>query len=1485
MRCCPTQASPRPAVAIPSGRSAGWARPQRLPGLRFLAVLLGAALACPAADVLVRVPFSVAPGWNWLDRATLDIAAGGTPVLRAEIRTGHTVVSIPNTELPSVRVNRRLAPGPHVLLLKLRGPDAAVCLDHEQVASLACRPASGRLTATFTPGQRLTALGKPRVQKVEPVTFADEFAREPEAAPQWDVLAGRFVLNTSLNPGSTQGAFQMWASAPAGAGVALATQAPWFWDDLVYGVSAMVPRLPATWGLVLHWVDPDTCHGVSWEQADRSAPGVVRLSRRRGGVDTVLAQAPLRLEPGQWYRLEVLTKGTLARVFVGGIEVLHARDPFLTGGRFGLFARHVQDLSFDDAAAVTAGPETADAGWVPPQPFGPGEQTWTDFSHKSFISDPFMTQWSHPRSFWEWDPAAKVHWFRSRLFNDVSLGWSRAAGQTLAWPQEELVAVVFADREQAAPSGYRVTLKGERVTLSRHGREVATATLASSPLDALRISVQEGAVAVRVNDSPCLDWQDPEPLRKGDIGMRLGPTAQMHLHRPDWRDTTRVESSHRLDYGFDSAPTAWSVAAGTWQPTHRWACVPKWSFFGGRGEAGPAECSHGNALLWNLRRFAGDIDAEIFAAPMEGTPQWVHFAHPANLNVAFLADGVNLDSGYMLEFGAYDVPSRLFRQGRPMAVWDNRVVPRLRLDSGPWYNRMSRVWQHLRIQRRGNRIRVDADRHDDRGNSLGLERLFDCTDEDMPTGDRLGVWTWGPNGLALARTTISFEASPGPAPIPAPGPAAEVTGGRGEPERYTRVHNPQPGGFFSHDLLQEPLDLDSHGVLTFAARFPANAVLSLMAHLRGQTAEMALAGPGVYRPYTIPLGTAVLQPSPRWPGWTEVRADLATPLRAAFPRGRLVLDRLAVSSPYDSMAQIAGLGVNRCGDIYDLADCRWEPAPAPPAPAAVALIVSIHGRRPLDDFEADCGGWERLGGPDGAALYRDPHEPAAGAFALRLLNQVVGGPAGAWITRESFPLAAFPRLRFDYRMGQGTEVNLLAKVDGRWFEVRFTGVDATWPVVGAVPGVLPDGQWHTAEVDLLAALRPRLGQGPGVVEGLALADTCRMSSWQRDAYWVDNVCRVPALDRDGPTAVALALADGKAPTAYSHRLDSSPDSDPGTALTGQGATLTLTSPGAVSWLHVRARRADGSWTAPVHLPVVVAEPGPVPVPAPTAPQAPATGLPKAPTIVYQPSDRLCFEDFEWSEAPDDPDARFGDAAVRRGAWVLRGEDDGAGSAGCLIVQNLEDGSFFSAYLHRSGWDPLRWPVVSFDYRFEQPGCALNLSMLVNEAMTIVGWTGPNLPGNYFYEALVGDTAPAVQDGAWHHTEFDLGAMLVARRFPDPQARGRITVTELSTWSTNHRGGGYVNPATARVRFDNLCIASNRGRDPTFVWRLPADSAPAEGYAVVFDAAAETLPPEVVTTPATRFERHDVPPGTWYVHVRAKGRAGWGPAAHRRIVIE
>jgi hypothetical protein len=170
-------------------------------------------------------------------------------------------------------------------------------------------------------------------------------------------------------------------------------------------------------------------------------------------------------------------------------------------------------------------------------------------------------------------------------------------------------------------------------------------------------------------------------------------------------------------------------------------------------------------------------------------------------------------------------------------------------------------------------------------------------------------------------------------------------------------------------------------------------------------------------------------------------------------------------------------------------------------------------------------------------------------------------------------------------------------------------------------------------------------------------------------------------------------------------------------------------------------------------------------------------------------------------------------------------------------------------------------------------------------MTIVEWTGPNGRGNYFWDSIIGKSEVAVQDGRWHHVEVNLLEMLKATRFKGGLPED-LTASELATWATAHGGGGYVNPGNAQIFIDNFTVYSNKGRSPSFEWRMPIDSLPANGYSFVLDQKADTVPPETSMTTDTIKGFENLEPGTWYFHVRAVGADGkWGEAAHRKFVID
>ena len=1382
----------------------------------------------------------------------------------------------------------------HSLLVKQRDYGTVVCLDGRQLATDPTRLA-GRVSAAFIPGGGFRTEGDVRVQRTGAIHFTDGFARRADEGALWETVSGRFSLNTSRNPGSSQSAFHFWGSAPGGRGVALAENSYWFWDDYRVGISAKAAALPACLGLVFHHVGPQTYHALRWEQPVGSQ-GSIQLLRQSGGTAEIVAQAAMELRPEQWYRLCAVTHGSNVAAFVNGILLFRVEDPALTGGRVGLLVEGASDVYFDDALVTSATHDAASANTLS-SPFGPCEQPWSDYGSKLFTRDRYMQNWAHPRSAWQTGPLPGdngLFWFRSRLFSDVTFNWRREPSAPCHWPDRPIRIVLFGDRA-GDKSGYRIELGQQQARLVRGGSVVTQCAFEDATLESLEAALGQGRITLRANDRRLLEWEDPAPLAGGEVAADMGPTRGQQFHSPDWRDAARVTSTHRLDYSFEHAPTAWEVQSGTWRGTHRWACVPRWSFFGGRGDPAGPHAGNGNAILWNRRLFEGDFDLEVFYAPMEGTPQRVHFAWPVSLNLAFAADGRNLDSGYMFLFGTYDTTSKLYCSGKEIAAWDARVDPALRYQALPWYHRVTQSWQHVRIQRRSGRIMIDAADHYAQGGYKPLERALDVEEPAQLAGKRIGLWTWGANGMALARATISFARSPGVAPPqPARGQstgtdvATESLGGvEGAPDPFTRVRNLGSGGTWLHVVTNAPIDLAQKGVLEMDVRVPPDAELSLFASLRGQTAEVVVCGESRYRCATVPLGS--VEPGPRPGEWQHVAFDFAAALRKAFPDGPLIIEQLHIGSPYDTLPVMAGLGVNRSGAYYDLANVRWLPSAAASRVArAPALELSVKGLRLLDDFESGMGEWRNMGGWDGATLYRDDREPAAGSFSLRLLNREVAGPAGAWVSRAAYDAADLPEIAFDYRFPAGVEVNLLVQANGEWFEVRATGTDASWPVIGTLRDFKADGSWHSVRFNLQAALAARLGAVPARVESLAWGDSRRMGTRQGTAYWVDNFCRVPAVGQEQPTVVELACDPEAGIAGYSHVIDGDPRTDPGTQETGKGAQIQVAGRLSEKFLHVRALTADGRWTEPKHLPLGPAGAGAARAAAP--PPAPAGDATDAelpsPFISFVPSDRLCRSAFEWTDTPEFPEKAFDDVRVRREAWVLRCDDDAATGEGCVEFLNLDRHGFFSAFFRRSDWDLARWPRVGFDYKFQQPGCALHLSMLVNEAMTIVEWTGKNQPGNHFHEGVVGAAPRAIQDGRWRHLEFDLLDMVLQARFGGSDTYPPLTVSELATWATSPSGGGYVNPVGARLRIDNVCIYSPRGRSPALEWRVDAPERSVKGYSYVLDGTPDTQAPEQILTTDRRIAFDDVAPGVHYMHVRACGTDGrWGATGHCRFEIE
>lgn len=227
-------------------------------------------------------------------------------------------------------------------------------------------------------------------------------------------------------------------------------------------------------------------------------------------------------------------------------------------------------------------------------------------------------------------------------------------------------------------------------------------------------------------------------------------------------------------------------------------------------------------------------------------------------------------------------------------------------------------------------------------------------------------------------------------------------------------------------------------------------------------------------------------------------------------------------------------------------------------------------------------------------------------------------------------------------------------------------------------------------------------------------------------------------------------------------------------------------------------------------------------------------------------------------------------------WANRGGNDGAkverdtttaasGDASVKLTQQKE-GGHMQALVTSRGFPADRFPVISFDYRFDE---GLKLDMMVH------------MNGRWWTITMTGDADDAIgrvpgmrANGNWRHASVNL-AQLLQRR----QRRGPINVDAIIVGAQNNRD----NPVGASASFDNFVVGNLGTAKPVFRWKA-TDTTGIAGYSYVLDQEPNTVPGEesMGTTAAKTFD--SLGSGLWFFHVRALDGAGnWGPVSRYAIM--
>ena len=262
--------------------------------------------------------------------------------------------------------------------------------------------------------------------------------------------------------------------------------------------------------------------------------------------------------------------------------------------------------------------------------------------------------------------------------------------------------------------------------------------------------------------------------------------------------------------------------------------------------------------------------------------------------------------------------------------------------------------------------------------------------------------------------------------------------------------------------------------------------------------------------------------------------------------------------------------------------CRRTADHTPPGPVRVQEVL-LH-----DTFEADPGAWTRIGRDakgreHGALVVRDRSRAAAGRYSLKLLNELVGGVAGAQVTGPSFNAGRHPLLAFDCLMTEEMLIDLLLVARGMECRVTLTDNDhlnAAWPLGRLLPEFRADGKWHRVEANLhdLIEASPYVA-GQFEVSTLRLGDGGWNGNRQGAAFWVDNLTLAPCASAVGEgVALTWSATDPNGIGGYSYHWSPEAHAAAATsaAVEAPGARFRGLPEGRL-YFHIRAVDGAGNW--------------------------------------------------------------------------------------------------------------------------------------------------------------------------------------------------------------------------------------------------------------------------------------------------------------------
>ncbi|MDA1138412.1 MAG: hypothetical protein O3B01_07485 [Planctomycetota bacterium] len=540
----------------------------------------------------------------------------------------------------------------------------------------------------------------------------------------------------------------------------------------------------------------------------------------------------------------------------------------------------------------------------------------------------------------------------------------------------------------------------------------------------------------------------------------INPTFINDRYMQNWTsDSQAVTSKEELlatsgkshyGYTFFRAPSDWWRSTGRWDAYSRWSCRPEWSFFAGTDDQ--------LALIWNKRRFPGDICVDIYAANPMVTMR-PPFYGETSLNLTICGDGENPFSGYTVSMGGWNLPvTNLYRQDKVVAASTEAIIP---VSKPSGYHR---EWFHLQLARRGERVSF----------SFEGKQTFEFEDPKPLKGSRVGIWSLE-SGVSIARAQIKYsdetemwtkiekknelkeaegwhtlDGDQGALPI--------AMNERGR--QFVRLINKRPGGTFAASPPGLPINLAKSPVISFSYRTTEAARANIYLQIGDHWHQLRFTGPADTRSPVTKLGEL---PSVKSDGkWHQARFDLFPAILNSHTKEPFIIQTIRIGLLESGDLLAAALGANPRGTHWDIANLEFSASRE-----TMSRPTLSQEKDPLfEDFEQGIDNWENFGGLDGAMPFADSDAGGKGT-SLQLYKATHGGVFGARWKIKAINLNDHPVLELDYRMPENVRVGLLTRIGNQWFSIVFSpAANAQFSNQAAVK-VERDNQWHSLQLPLL----------------------------------------------------------------------------------------------------------------------------------------------------------------------------------------------------------------------------------------------------------------------------------------------------------------------------------------------------------------------------------------------------------------------------------